>query len=103
MDKPITVIAPPHRANLRFDVRNVPGNIKLAVAGKLIRKLSRPGIIYCATTKAVDEIYGALKKAGIPATRYHGKMTKTDRERSYKQYLRRRARKVMVATSAFGM
>ncbi|MEM7468451.1 MAG: DEAD/DEAH box helicase, partial [Pseudomonadota bacterium] len=50
MDKPVKVIAPPHRSNLRFDVRKVPGSIKLTVAGKLIRKLRRPGIIYCSTT-----------------------------------------------------
>ncbi|MGR8948851.1 MAG: RecQ family ATP-dependent DNA helicase [Gammaproteobacteria bacterium] len=103
MLKPKTIAAPPYRSNLRFDVRNVPGSIKLSVAGKLIRKLRRPGIIYCATTKAVDEIYGALRKAGIPATRYHGKMTKNEREREQKEYSRRRTRKVMVATSAFGM
>ena len=103
MHKPVKILAPPYRANLRFDVRKVPGSIKLTVAGKLIRKLRRPGIIYCSTTKAVDEIYGALRKAKIPATRYHGKMAKNDRERQQKEFFRRRTRKVMVATSAFGM
>ena len=103
MQTPVKIVAPPYRANLRFDVRKVPGSIKLSVAGKLIRKLRRPGIIYCSTTKAVDEIYGALRKAKIPATRYHGKMAKNDRERQQKEFFRRRTRKVMVATSAFGM
>ncbi|MEM7541271.1 MAG: RecQ family ATP-dependent DNA helicase [Pseudomonadota bacterium] len=103
MQKPVKVIAPPHRKNLRFDVRKVPGSVKLTVAGKLIRKLRRPGIIYCATTKAVDEIYGALRRAKIPATRYHGRMNKAEREKAQKEYGRRRVRKVMVATSAFGM
>ena len=103
MVNPVKIIAPPHRSNLRFNVRNVPGSIKSSVAGKLIRKLRRPGIIYCSTTKAVDEIFAALKRAGIPAVRYHGKMTKLEREKAQKEYGRPRARKVMVATSAFGM
>ena len=101
--KPVKIIAPPHRNNLRFSVRNVPGSIKSTLAGKLIRKLRRPGIIYCSTTKSVDEIYAALKRAGIPATRYHGKMAKLEREKAQKEYGRPRTRKVMVATSAFGM
>ena len=103
IEKPTKIIAPPHRNNLRFSVRKVPGSIKSTVAGKLIRKLRRPGIIYCSTTKSVDEIYAALKRAGIPATRYHGKMAKRDREKAQKEYGRPRTRKVMVATSAFGM
>ena len=103
MTRPNTVSAPPHRTNLRLSVQNVPGSLKLAAVGKLLRRLRRPGIVYCATTKAVDEIYGALKRARIPATRYHGKMTKTERTRAQKHYARRRARMVMVATSAFGM
>ena len=103
MTRPATVIAPPHRENLRLSVQDVPGSLKLTAAGKLLRRLRRPGIVYCATTKAVDEIYGALKRARIPAARYHGKMTKTERARAQKHYARRRARMVMVATSAFGM
>lgn len=103
MEKPVKIIAPPHRNNLSFSVRNVPGSIKSNVAGKLIRKLRRPGIIYCSTTKSVDEIYAALKRAGIPATRYHGRMAKGEREKAQKEYGRPRTRKVMVATSAFGM
>ena len=103
MTRPVTVAAPPHRDNLRLSVQDVPGSLKLTAAGKLIRRLRRPGIVYCATTKAVDEIFRALKRARIPAARYHGKMTKTERTRAQKQYARRRARMVMVATSAFGM
>ncbi|MEM7469651.1 MAG: helicase-related protein, partial [Pseudomonadota bacterium] len=35
--------------------------------------------------------------------RYHGRMSKSEREKAQKEYGRPRARKVMVATSAFGM
>ncbi|MGR8921316.1 MAG: RecQ family ATP-dependent DNA helicase, partial [Gammaproteobacteria bacterium] len=103
IDDPVVVSAPPHRDNLRLTVRDVPGSIKLTAVGRYLRRLRRPGIVYCATTKAVDEIYAALRKAGMPAARYHGKMTKNERVAAQKQFLRPRARMIMVATSAFGM
>lgn len=97
------ISAPPHRANLRLSARVVYGNLKFGVAGKLLRRLTRPGIVYCATTKAVDEIYAALRRARIPAVRYHGKMTKAERLMAQKRFTRRGPRLVMVATTAFGM
>jgi ATP-dependent DNA helicase RecQ len=65
--------------------------------------LQRPGIVYCATTVEVDRVYGALERARIPADHYHGKMRKADREAAQERYMRPTKRKVMVATSAFGM
>ena len=39
-----------HRPNLAFDVRKVAGEAdKLRQLGKLIQRLRRPGIVYCAT------------------------------------------------------
>ena len=97
------VSAPPHRTNLRLSARVVYGNLKFVAAGKHLKRLTRPGIVYCATTKAVDEIYAALRRARIPAVRYHGKMTKTERVKAQKRFTRRGPRLVMVATTAFGM
>ena len=97
------VSAPPHRTNLRLSARVAHGNLKFVAAGKLLKRLTRPGIVYCATTKAVDEIYAALRRARIPAVRYHGKMTKTERIKAQKRFTRRGPRLVMVATTAFGM
>ena len=103
MSDAAAISAPPHRANLRLSARVVYGNLKFGVAGKLLRRLTRPGIVYCATTKAVDEIYAALRRARIPAVRYHGKMTKTERVKAQERFTRRGPRLVMVATTAFGM
>jgi len=103
MDDPAVVTAPAHRDNLRLTVRNVPGSIKLTAGARYLRRLRRPGIVYCATTKAVDEIYTALRRAGMPAVRYHGKMTKTERVAAQNKFLKPRQRMIMVATSAFGM
>ena len=100
---PVEVVAPPTRDNLRLSVTLASGNLKIDAAGKLIRRLPRPGIIYCATTKAVDEIFGALTRAGIPCARYHGGMNATDRASAQRRYMRNDRRMLMVATSAFGM
>ncbi|MHC5003512.1 MAG: RecQ family ATP-dependent DNA helicase [Planctomycetota bacterium] len=103
MDDPVLVNAPPHRPNLWLSAHTAPGGYKIDRAGKVLRRLRRPGIVYCSTKKAVDEIYGALVKARIPANRYHGGMRTADRDAEQAQYMKTGRRAVMVATSAFGM
>lgn len=100
---PVALIAPAHRDNLRLTVEMVPGAEKFGAAGRYIRALRRPGIIYCATTVAVDQLTGALKRAGIPVVRYHGKMRVADRAAAQRQFMQPSRRLIMVATSAFGM
>jgi len=103
LDEPLVLVAPAHRPNLRLSVEIVPGGEKARAAGKRIRGLRRPGIIYCATTTAVDQLAGALEKARIPVTRYHGKMAATDREAAQRRFMKPSKRLIMVATTAFGM
>ncbi len=103
LDAPQLVRAPPHRENLALSVESVPGNLKFERAGRLLKRLARPGIVYCATTRAVDEVHAALTRARIPAARYHGKMKAADREAAQRRFMRPSKRIVMVATSAFGM
>jgi ATP-dependent DNA helicase RecQ len=98
----VGLVAPPHRANLRLAVEIEHGPAKSAAA-RHIRVLRRPGIIYCATTTAVDQLAGALERAGIPVVRYHGKMRAADRAVAQRQFMRPSRRLIMVATSAFGM
>ena len=66
-------------------------------------KALRPGIVYCSTTKAVDQVAGALSRARIPSARYHGKMKASERASSQRKFMKPSRRLVMVATSAFGM
>jgi ATP-dependent DNA helicase RecQ len=99
----LIVSSVPHRENLHLGVEAATGNLKAAVVGKLLRRLQRPGVVYCSTTAAVDNIWVALNKARIPAARYHGKMGKLDRIAAQRRYMRPSKRLVMVATSAFGM
>jgi ATP-dependent DNA helicase RecQ len=100
---PVIVSASPHRENLRFAVQLVPGALKLDAAGRLIRALRRPGIVYCATTSTVDQLFAVLERARIPVVRYHGKMRAADRADAQLQFMEPRRRLIMVATSAFGM
>jgi ATP-dependent DNA helicase RecQ len=100
---PVVLIAPVHRENLHLAVQNVPGPAKFGAAGRRIRALRRPGIIYCATTGAVDQLAGALKRASIPVVRYHGKMRAADRAAAQGQFMQPSRRLIMIATSAFGM
>jgi ATP-dependent DNA helicase RecQ len=100
---PLVLIAPAHRENLRLTVDIVPGAEKFGAAGRRIRALRRPGIVYCATTTAVDQLAGALERARIPVVRYHGKMRIADRAAAQRRFMEPNRRLVMVATSAFGM
>ena len=100
---PLVLTAPAHRENLRLRVELVPGSEKARAAGRRIRKLQRPGIIYCATTTTVDQLAGALGRAGIPVVRYHGKLRAAERTAAQRLFMQRSRRLIMVATNAFGM
>ena len=103
LHNPRVIVAPAHRENLGLTVDIVPGAAKFPAAARRIKRLQRPGIIYCATTTAVDEVAGALGRARIPVTRYHGKMRAADRDAAQRQFMDRSRRLIMVATTAFGM
>jgi hypothetical protein len=85
---PEIIVASPHRHNLVFEVRHVRGDEKLRQLAKLARRLPRPGIIYCSTTKAVEDVWLGLRLIKIPTARYHGKMTDKDRT-SVRRFMRK--------------
>src|SRR5262245_28353043 len=103
LQDPVVIVAPAHRENLRLAVDIVPGTQKFRSAGRRIKRLRRPGIIYCATTTAVDQLANALGRAHIPVARYHGKMRTPDRSAAQHHFMERSRRLIMVATNAFGM
>ncbi|HXI60219.1 MAG TPA: ATP-dependent DNA helicase RecQ [Polyangia bacterium] len=93
-----------HRPNLAFDVRKVAGEAdKLRQLGKLIQRLRRPGIVYCSTVRAVDDLYVALRHGKIPVERYNGKMTTDEREKAQASFMQPGRKVVMLATNAFGL
>src|SRR5450432_1466049 len=93
-----------HRPNLAFDVRKVAGEgDKLRQLGALIKRLRRPGIVYCSTVRAVDDLYVALRHGKIPVERYNGKMTTDEREKAQASFMQSGRKVVMLATNAFGL
>lgn len=103
LEDPELVAASPHRANLAFEVLESRSEARLRALMRFAKRLRRPGIIYCSTTREVDNVYMALQMLRIPAHRYHGKMTGTDRNSEQEMYMKAGRRTVMVATSAFGL
>jgi ATP-dependent DNA helicase RecQ len=93
----------PHRANLAFEVLHSTGDARLRALVRFARRLRRPGIIYCSTTREVDNVYTALHMLRIPAHRYHGRMAAGERNHQQEMYMKTGRRTVMVATSAFGL
>ena len=103
MRDPQIVAASPHRANLAFEVMEISGHERVRAMTRFIKRLRRPGIVYCATTKAVDDLYGALRMMRMPVHHYHGRMAAKERDEEQAMYMKRGRRTIMVATSAFGL
>jgi ATP-dependent DNA helicase RecQ len=103
MDDPRIVASSPHRSNLAFDVLMCSGGARHRALARLALRVRRPGIIYCSTTREVDELYAVLQRFGVPCYRYHGKMSSSERSKSQDGFMQRGRRTVMVATNAFGL
>ena len=100
---PAIVSSSPHRANLAFEVLHTRGDARLRALVRFARRLRRPGIIYCSTTRSVEDVYRALQMLRIPAHYYHGRMASTERNHQQEMYMKAGRRTIMVATSAFGL
>jgi ATP-dependent DNA helicase RecQ len=91
------------RANLHYEVivfRDEDEKMKTLVT--LLRKLPRPGIVYAATVKKVEELHEALSRWSIPVAKYHGRMNKNERDSEQQRFMESKDI-VMVATNAFGL
>ena len=63
---------------------------------------NKPGIIYAATRREVDNLYSLLQEKGYPCGRYHAGMSAVEREENQEAFIHDDVT-VMVATNAFGM
>ncbi len=70
---------------------------------KLLRRLPRPGIVYCATVRSVEDLTFLSKKLRIPAEYYHGRRGKAERDEAQAAFMKPGRRVVMLATNAFGL
>lgn len=98
------IVKPTTRPSLRFEVLDVDSeDDKRRQLIQLLRRLRRPGIVYCSTVRDVEELGALCKLARIPAEIYHGRLTKAERDHAHQRFMSSGKRIVMIATSAFGL
>lgn len=63
------------RPNLHYEVIATPGDDdKNKTLITLLKKLPKPGIVYCATIKMINSLHKKLYRHGIPVVKYHGRL-----------------------------
>lgn len=101
LERPYETVTGFDRENLYFEVQTARDK-KEWIYKYLEGHREESGIIYCATRKAVDELYLYLENAGFSVGRYHTGMGAEARRMSQEDFIYDRIR-VMFTTNAFGM
>ncbi len=100
---PFTQVTGFDRPNLYFGVEELGEGAKTSrIVGYAQAHAGESGIVYCSTRKAVDELWDELRRAGVPATRYHAGLSAAERAENQRAFVADDA-PVIVATNAFGM
>ena len=109
IDNPFVFVDNFNRDNIYFKVIDNTGldkdldiDSKPFIIDYLRKNKGKSGIIYCSTRKNVDDIYSYLVSFDRSVTKYHGGMTKEEREKNQNLFLNDDV-EIMVATNAFGM
>ena len=101
LSAPVTVLAAPVRDNLQIVTKLARGEGRQASLVRLVERLQRPGLVYCATPHDVDSVYAALRGAGIAVHRHHSGMTPAERAAQLLEFSEPGQHSVLVALSAF--
>lgn len=103
LQAPYEVTASFDRPNLYFSTRRALPSEKPSVLLELVlQEGENSGIVYCSTTRQVDDTTRLLQSRGIRAAAYHAKLEPEVRRKNQDDFLYDRVQ-VMVATNAFGM
>ena len=103
LQKPYEVTTSFDRPNLYFETRRaLPSQKPKELLDLVLKEGSNAGIVYCSTTKQVDETARLLQSRGIRAAAYHAKLDADTRRKNQDDFLYDRVQ-IMVATNAFGM
>ena len=103
LQKPYEVTTSFDRPNLYFETRRaLPSQKPKELLDLVLKEGSNAGIVYCSTTRQVDETARLLQSRGIRAAAYHAKLDADTRRQNQDDFLYDRVQ-VMVATNAFGM
>jgi ATP-dependent DNA helicase RecQ len=91
------------RPNLRLEVvRTASDDAKRMHLAERLRADGDAGIVYAATIREVEAIYGEMQAMGVAAARYHGRLSSRERHASQDRFMAGEL-KVIIATNAFGM
>ncbi|HEX9929805.1 MAG TPA: RecQ family ATP-dependent DNA helicase [Pyrinomonadaceae bacterium] len=91
------------RPNLVFEVVHTTNDLeKRENLAKFLRETQGSKIVYCATVKAVEEVFDFLEKVEIAAEKYHGKLSAKQRHETQDHFMSGEI-ETIVATNAFGM
>lgn len=103
LQNPLEIVSSFDRANLSLSVVHMPHDERGSWCVRTARsRESECGIFYCVTISETERIHDALKRAGVPAALYHGKLDSDAKKAAQEAFMSGQA-PVMVATSAFGM
>jgi ATP-dependent DNA helicase RecQ len=92
-----------YRNNLHYSVNHATSHEeKLEKLKNLAQKSEGSGIVYTATVKAAEELARALGETDGGVSLYHGRLAKNTRTENQEHFMNG-ARRIMVATNAFGM
>lgn len=92
-----------YRPNLRLSVRGAKGDReKRQALVAALRDQPGTGIVYAATTKAVDDLTDFLETCGLSVDGYHGKMPAKQRANAQDRFMAGEV-SALVATNAFGL
>ena len=103
LQNPLEIVSSFDRANLSLSVVHMPHDERESWCVRTARSRGNEcGIFYCVTISETVRIHDALKRAGVPAVLYHGKLGNDEKRAAQEAFMSGRA-PVMVATSGFGM
>ena len=92
-----------YRSNLELNVVPARGEVeKRALLLEQLQKTEGTGIIYSATTRAVEELTAFLTSVGMEAGGYHGRLSARRRAEAQDRFMADEF-KALVATNAFGL
>jgi len=101
LENPFCITTGFDRPNLYFEVQKTTEK-RTALLACLHTRKELSGIIYCATRKAVEEVFDLLVEHGFSATRYHAGLADHERRQNQDDFLYDK-KTLMIATNAFGM
>lgn len=91
------------RTNLDFKVYDCSEEYsKVTKLREILNSTQEPVIIYCSTTKKVEELHKKLDTTGFNVGMFHGKMDTAEKQDEMDDFISGNKR-IIVATSAFGM